>query len=243
MKIQNQNDFSKNDTSKPFLNPVCVALDLDDPNQAISMASELAPYVGGFKLGPRLIHRRGESIIQEISKLAPVFVDCKFFDIPSTMVASVRASFEAGASVVTVHALSGAEALHAMAKLEKEYNQIRPFKVLAVTILTSWSEESFPPVFKSSQLSTNVISLAKFVKESGLNGIVCSGEELKLLDGLGLYCVTPGVRLSGGKSQDQKRIITPQAALKAGANVLVIGRPILESMNPVGVIQEILTNK
>ncbi len=176
-------DYSKSKFS-PFLNPLCVALDVDTAEQAMQIVHLLNPQkmpfkishdissdkmtqqklqstfpnaipsanpniilnsnlAGGFKLGPRLLLKYGQSLIQEIAQYAPVFVDCKFFDITSTTMAAVRSSFEAGASVVTVHALNGKECLQALAKLEKELNQIRPFKILCVTILTSWSQGSF----------------------------------------------------------------------------------------------------
>ncbi len=160
--------------SFPFLNPLCLALDVDDKDMALRLVQNLNPQTidkgadffqspkrtdstrsdlipddlninlcGGFKIGPRLVLKYGESIISQIAQYAPVFVDCKFFDITSTTVAAVRASFQAGASVVTVHAMNGYECLHELAKLEAELNSTRPFKILCVTILTSWSAKSF----------------------------------------------------------------------------------------------------
>lgn len=223
----------------PFLNPLCVALDVDSEDKAIAIASSLAKLAGGFKLGPRLINRSGAKIIQEIAKFAPVFVDCKYFDIPSTMTAAIRSAFEAGASVVTIHAMSGSEALQECAKLEAELNKIRPFRILAVTILTSWNEQSYPPVFTSTDSRTNVLKLASFVKQSGLKSIVCSGEELKDLAQIELFKLVPGIRLSlntgnslsESAADDQKRIITPKLAIQSGASVLVVGRPIIEAPN------------
>ncbi len=213
----------------PFKNPLCVALDVDTPADAISIAEELSGIAGGFKLGPRLIHRAGSTITQAISRFGPVFVDCKFFDIPSTMESAVRASFESGASVCTIHSMSGVESLKKMAELESELNQKRPFRILAVTILTSWNEKSYPPVFASQNSSENVRQLAQFVKSCGLSSIVCSGEELSLLSELELFKVTPGIRPEGASRQDQSRVLTPAKAIAEGSQVLVIGRPILEA--------------
>ncbi|MFM6928829.1 MAG: orotidine-5'-phosphate decarboxylase, partial [Bdellovibrio sp.] len=175
--------------------------------------------------------RYGMEFVKEMAARAPIFLDNKHFDIPSTMEAAVRASFEAGASLVTVHALSGSEALSRMAALERELSQQRPFRILAVTILTSWDENSLPGVMKAQAISQHVVDLAVLVQNSGLSGVVCSPHELDLLQNRGLYLVTPGIRFSMGNSGDQKRIMGPNEALKAGASALVVGRPILEAKN------------
>ena len=217
----------------PFKNPLCVALDVDTLEQAISLAEKLSSVAGGFKVGPRLIHRYGPQIVEQLKVFAPVFVDCKFFDIPSTMVAAVQASFDAGASVVTVHALCGREALFQLAQLEKDLQKIRPFRILAVTILTSWNESSFPSNFQKLPVHQHVRQLAELVQSSGLNSIVCSPEEISLVKDLGLFLLTPGIRLPQDSADDQKRIMGPQQALQAGASVLVVGRPIIAAKDPL----------
>lgn len=223
-------------------NPIILALDVDDEKTAFNHLQKLGGLVGAVKLGPRLVYRYGSEFVSACAKICPVFVDNKYFDIPSTMVAAVQASFDAGATLVTVHALSGAEALKQLADLEKKLNQIRPFKILAVTILTSWDEKSFPPSFKSQSVQDHVVGLANLVVESGLNGIVCSGHELNLLKDKNLYKVVPGIRFSSStdSNHDQKRVMNPKEALAAGAQALVIGRALLESKNPEKDIQDIL---
>lgn len=216
----------------PMKNPVILALDVDTREQALKFADDLQDIVGGFKLGPRLCVRYGQSLIKEISERGPVFVDNKYFDIPSTMVAAVRASFEAGASLVTVHALSGKEALKELAVLEQELNQIRPFRILAVSILTSWDQNSLPPNFKVQDLSAHVTDLVTMAKNSGIKGIVCSAHELSLFKNQGLYIVTPGIRFNTEKDTDQKRVMEPKEAMVLGASALVVGRPILRAKNP-----------
>lgn len=213
-------------------NPLIVGLDVDSLKQARELVSELSDVVGAFKIGPRLIHRFGEGFVREVSAQAPVFVDCKFFDIPSTMLSAVRASFEAGASLVTVHALAGLEALKQLAELEKELSQERPFKILAVTILTSFSQETLPSILKPQSIGEHVRELAVMVKESGLTGLVCSGEELPLLKDLDLYLVTPGVRFAIEQAQDQKRVVGPADAISFGASAIVVARPIIEAAKP-----------
>lgn len=226
-----------NPKSSPMTNPIIAALDVDSKEQAMKLAHELEDVVGGFKLGPRLCLRYGAEIIKEIAKCGPVFVDNKHFDIPSTMESAVRASFDAGASLVTVHSLSGVEALSRMAHLEKELSSQRPFKILAVTILTSWDQKQIPPVFKEAPIPYMVEKLVDLVLESGLSGVVCSPHELaylsgKRVDGKKLYIVTPGIRNQLDEKNDQKRTMTSTEAIQLGANALVIGRPIISAENP-----------
>lgn len=221
-----------NERANPMKNPIIAALDVDTREQALKLVDELGDIVGGFKLGPRLCLRYGQEFIREIAARAPVFVDNKHFDIPSTMEAAVRASFEAGASLVTVHALSGKEALQRMAAVEKELSQQRPFKILAVTILTSWDQNSLPSVIKPHLIPQLVTELADLVLASGLNGLVCSPHELDLLQNKGLYLVTPGIRFSMDALGDQKRVMGPRESIQAGASALVVGRPIIEAKNP-----------
>lgn len=225
-------------------NPLILALDVDTKEDAFKILDHVGDIVGGVKLGPRLVYRYGASLVSEVAEIAPVFVDNKYFDIPSTMVAAVKASFEAGATLVTVHALAGTEALKELHKLEVELNQIRPFKILAVTVLTSWNQQSMSASFHSWSVENHVRSLTQEVYNSGLRGLVCSGHELEYLNYPGLYKVIPGIRLSTDQSElqteDQKRVMTPKQATKAGASALVIGRPILRSHDPRKTIFEIL---
>jgi len=216
----------------PFRNPLCIAFDVDSREEALQLLDQVGDLAGGVKLGPRLIHRYGQSLVEEIAKKVPVFVDCKFFDIPSTMLSAVRASFEAGASVVTVHALAGKEALQQLAVLERELNQKRPFIILAVTILTSWDDNSFPSNFRPFSVSQHVKELADLVVSSGLHGLVCSPEELDLLRQKGVFLLTPGIRLPTDDRGDQKRVTGPSEAIQKGATALVVGRPIIGAQNP-----------
>jgi orotidine-5'-phosphate decarboxylase len=216
----------------PLKNPLIVALDVDTRDQALKLADELADIVGGFKIGPRLCLRYGQDFTREVAARGAVFMDNKHFDIPTTMEAAVRASFEAGASLVTVHALAGKEALTLMAAVEKELSQIRLFKILAVTILTSWDQNSLPGNLKSQPISQHVTELADLVLASGLSGLVCSPHELDLLQNKNLYLVTPGIRFSMDAVGDQKRVMGPDEAMQAGASALVVGRPIIASKNP-----------
>lgn len=224
-------------------NPLIYALDVDSEEEALKKLKPVIDLVGGVKIGPRLAYRYGAPFIQKIAEQTSVFVDNKYFDIPSTMKAAVKATFDAGATLVTVHAMAGSEALIELVKLESELNRIRPFKILAVTILTSWEKSSLPENFHSWSIENHVKSLSQLVYKAGLRGLVCSGHELEMISEKDFFKVVPGIRLSSDpteSSQDQKRIMTPKQAIKAGAQALVVGRPILESSDPRQTVLEIL---
>lgn len=222
-------------------NPVFVALDIDDDQKAIDLASQLSGLVG-FKLGPRLLMKNGRQLVESISKHGPVFVDNKYFDIPNTMESAVRATFEAGASYCTVHAQSGSEALKRMAAVEKDLTQKRPFKILSVTVLTSFSKDTLPDVLKDISVEDQVRQLAQLTFDSGLTGLVCSPFEVEAMksgfpDG---FFVTPGVRTEAVAGDDQKRVMTPEQALEKGASALVIGRPIVAAEDPLKATKDVL---
>ncbi len=229
-------------------NPIILALDVDDVHQAKLKLSQVGHLVGAIKIGPRLVYKYGFSIVEECRQYAPVFIDNKIFDITSTMLSAVQTCFDAGATFATVHALAGKESLEQISKLEKQLNTVRPFKILAVTILTSWSENSLSKNLSALTLSEHVQCLAQTVVQSGLSGLVCSGHELNLLNDNGdkLYKVVPGIRLGDDMAHehkmmdDQQRVMTPFVAKKAGAQALVIGRPILNAEYPEQKINSIL---
>jgi orotidine-5'-phosphate decarboxylase len=146
----------------------------------------------------------------------------------------VRATFETGASFCTVHAQAGAEALSLLARLEEELCQARPFRILAVTILTSFRQDTLAPMVQSMPIPQQVMTLAELALSCGLTGLVCSPEEVETLRQTfpGTYLVTPGVRLGSDEKGDQKRVADPLTALKRGASALVVGRPIYASIEP-----------
>lgn len=223
-----------------FKNPLILALDVDSKDQAVSIFNKVKTQIGAVKIGPRLGYKYGADFINQLSQDCPVFVDNKYFDITSTMLSAIKTSFDAGATLVTVHALSSEQTLKELAKLEIELNQIRPFKILAVTILTSWDQNSFLPNFQNWDLDEHVRSLSETVKTSGLSGIVCSGYELNHIS-QELFKVVPGLRFGeNNSSHDQKRVMSPKQALQNGANALVVGRTVLESNDPQKMVNQIL---
>lgn len=222
-------------------NPLFVALDVDDLGLARRLAALTSPYVGGFKIGPRLSLKGGPEFIKELSTQGSVFLDHKYFDIPNTMESAVRASFESGAQWVTVHAQAGHEALKRLALVEDEFRQKgRSVQVLAVTVLTSFDQQGLPEVSRAMPIHQQVSSLAQLVRSSGLSGLVASGQEVQELRRLWpeSFIVVPGVRISGDSLGDQKRVLDPQAVMRLGASALVVGRPIIEAKDPAAAAKQ-----
>jgi orotidine-5'-phosphate decarboxylase len=178
-------------------NPVILAADVDTEAEFFKILEQVGDLLGAVKIGPRLIVRYGSDIISRAAKIAPVFVDNKYFDIPSTMISAVRASHAAGASLVTVHALAGHEALRAMAELESELSRKRPFKILPVTVLTSFSPTTLPSCLKAQSPEALVKSLTDDIFASGLSSLVCSPHEAELIrrEHAAAFMVCPGIRL------------------------------------------------
>ena len=210
---------------------VFLALDLDDTREAEAVAESLSQTGMGFKLGPRLMLREGASLVKAIARHGPVFIDCKHLDIPSTMEAAIRAGFESGAQYSTIHAMSGPAALARLGKLEAELRQERLFRVLTVTVLTSFASDTLPFGLRGRGITELVEGFAKDAVAGGLKSFVCSAHEAAHMKTLipDAFLVTPGIRPTGAPAQDQVRTDTPASAAKAGASALVVGRPILEA--------------
>ena len=227
--------MSERDKAKVFL-----ALDVDKKDVALKLVQKWSPYVQGFKVGPRLGFQLSQSEWTSLSKKGDLFLDYKFFDIPSTVVSSVQRAFNLGSSFCTVHALNGEVCLKELSKLEKELNRKRSFKILAVTLLTSFDQNTnrLPLVQRRSE--SVVKTLTSLVAHSGLKGLVCSAAEASMVKSLypKMTLVCPGVRFSGDSSHDQKRVMNPKEAFKAGANHLVMGRSLI-SVEPASVIKEL----
>lgn len=225
-------------------NPIMLALDVDSRDQAGRVLAKLENGLGAIKIGPRLALRYGADFVAELARTAPVFVDNKYLDIPSTMEAAVRATFAAGATFTTVHAWAGREALERLAKVESELNRDRPFQILVVTILTSFNSETLPPGFDDEPIANHVLRLGKLALSCGLTGIVCSPQEVASLRAQSgsAFLVTPGIRLATDSSDDQKRVETPEAAIRQGASAIVVGRPIYENSNPRAAVDSILAS-
>ena len=217
--------------------PLFLALDVQTRDQALDLVRKTKDYVQAYKIGPRLFLAHGAKLIQEIKSYgAQVFLDFKFYDIPSATLEAVRSAFQIGSDFVTVHASLGKETLNLLSQFEKEASQKKFFKILCVTVLSS------VPDFEGNQ--NRVLELADLVYKSGLRGLVCSPWEVKVLKQKyeDMFLVTPGIRLEEDSQDDQKRVMTPQQALKEGSSALVMGRSLIRAKDPVKALKGIYTD-
>lgn len=216
-------------------NPIFVALDTADLNQAIAWAQAVRPHVGGVKLGLEFFNGNGPDGVRRIVDLGlPVFLDLKFHDIPNTVAGAVRAVAGLGAAIVNVHASGGSAMLSAAAEAAAEYGANRPL-VIAVTVLTSLDDSDLTSVGQTGPAASQVERLARLTLSCGLDGVVCSSAEITALRaacGDAFHLIVPGIRPSWAAAGDQKRIMAPREARNLGADILVIGRPITGSDDP-----------
>ena len=217
-----------------FANPVFVALDTPDLSRALELAAAVKPYVGGLKVGLEFITALGPEGIVRITELGlPVFADTKFHDIPNTVAGAAKAIGELGVDIFNIHASGGGAMMRAAMEAAVMFHP-RP-KVIAVTVLTSLGDDDLDAVGQSVPAAGQVTRLAKLAKTSGLDGVVCSPQEIGLVRqacGAEFLIVTPGVRPAGADLADQRRVMTPEEAVRAGADILVIGRPITGAADP-----------
>ncbi|NKB50498.1 MAG: orotidine-5'-phosphate decarboxylase [Alphaproteobacteria bacterium] len=224
-------------------NPVFVALDTVDLNQAIAWADAVRPSVGGVKLGLEFFKSNGPDGVRRVVDLGlPVFLDLKFHDIPNTVAGAVRAVTGLGAAIVNVHAGGGPAMLKAAAAAAAEYGSDRPL-VIAVTVLTSLDDGDLAAVGQTGPAASQVERLARLTQSCGLDGVVCSPAEIATLRaacGDGFRLIVPGIRPAWASRGDQKRIMTPRQARDLGADILVIGRPITGSDDPAAAAARIV---
>ena len=224
---------------------IIVALDTIDISQALAL-TRLIPDVGAFKLGLEYFCANGPEGINKISETGiKIFLDLKFHDIPNTVAGAIKASLNMEPYMMTVHLSGGYNMLHRTMEEVKEYcakNSLKIPLILGVSVLTSIDDNDFTSLGLIGKVEDQVIRLAKLAKDAGLDGMVCSAKELKIVKkkmGQNLILVTPGIRPAGGIMNDQKRITTPSQAISDGADFLVIGRPITEAIDPVRALNNI----
>ena len=210
--------------------PIYVALDTPDLERAKALAKRVQRHVGGIKLGLEFFMANGRQGVREMGDIGlPIFLDLKFHDIPNTVAKAIQALGPIKPAILTVHA-AGGRAMLEDAKAAAPTGT----KVVAVTMLTSLDSDDLRSIGLSPDPHEQVVRLAELAKSAGVDGIVCSGEEVRAAraawrDG---FFVVPGVRPAHGKVGDQKRVVTPRAALDSGASILVIGRPITQAEDP-----------
>jgi orotidine-5'-phosphate decarboxylase len=218
------------------------AVDTPVLDDAVMLAELLAGEVGAIKLGKEFFTAHGPDGVRRIADCGhKIFLDLKYHDIPNTVAGAIRAASRLRCTVLTVHASGGPAMLEAARDAAAEAGPKRP-KVVAVTVLTSLDDGDLAAVGQQGPAAQQVLRLARLAETSGLDGVVCSPHEVAMLRGeLGdeFALVVPGVRPDWAGADDQKRIMTPGEAVAAGADHLVIGRPITKSDDPVGAAQRI----
>lgn len=222
--------------------PVVVALDYPHPQQALAMASLLNPAQCRVKVGKELFTAAGPAIIESLHKLGfDVFLDLKFHDIPNTCAKAVGAAAELGVWMVNVHASGGRRMMEA-ARNEIEKKSHKPL-LIGVTVLTSMERADLADIGLDVDPRIQVERLARLTERSGLDGVVCSAQEVALIRAAcheQFLTVTPGIRPEGSEQGDQRRVLTPRQAQIAGVSYMVIGRPITQAADPALACEQIL---
>ena len=218
--------------------PLIIALDFSEPAAAIDLARQLDPAVCRVKVGKELFTRGGPAVVEELAGLGfGIFLDLKYHDIPATVAGACRAAADLGVWMVNVHALGGRRMVEAAA--EALTGSRRPPLLTAVTVLTSMDGEDLREVGLAGTARENVLRLGHLALEAGADGLVCSAREvtdLRSAFGSEPCLVTPGIRPADAAGDDQRRVVTPTEARRAGADHLVVGRPVTGAREPAAVL-------
>lgn len=222
--------------------PIIVALDFPSQVAAIDLAKQLDPSLCRVKVGKELYTRCGPAILDALHALGfEVFLDLKFHDIPNTTAQAVGVAADMGVWMVNVHAAGGRRMMHACADKLSTYKQAP--KLIAVTVLTSMEQSDLSDIGLDIAPVEQVMRLAALTKECGLDGVVCSSHEVSQLKaslGSEFQLVTPGIRPASAELGDQRRVMTPEEAIHAGSDYLVIGRPITKASEPLKALESIV---
>lgn len=226
-------------TATQIANPLLAALDLTDTDGALALAGQLRDAVGGIKLGLEFYMAAGATGVARLTELGlPVFLDLKFHDIPNTVAGAIRAIAGLRPFMTNIHAAGGRAMMLAARDAAQEAAAklgVAPPKLIAVTVLTSLNGADLAEVGQPASPLDQVRRLAALAQACGLDGVVCSPQEIAALRqdlGPDFLLVTPGIRPSWSATGDQKRVMTPEEAVQAGASYLVIGRPITGDKDP-----------
>ena len=221
---------------------IIVALDAKSEYDALTIVEQLDPTLCRVKVGKELFTHEGPSVVKNLkNKGFEVFLDLKFHDIPNTTAQAVCAAADLGVWMVNVHASGGRKMMETCVERLQAGNY--QTQLIAVTVLTSMGREDLRDIGLDIEPVEQVKRLAKLTQESGLDGVVCSAQEAKMLRetlGQDFALVTPGIRPEGSNADDQKRIVTPKQAMLNGSTHLVIGRPITQAANPNQTLKDIL---
>ncbi len=225
---------------------IIIALDVEELDSAKQLVACLKDYVGAFKIGKQLFTRYGPEAVRMIhEKGGQVFLDLKFHDIPTTVAKASREVARLGVFMFNMHALGGFDMMKQAAASVRDMAASADCSapiMLAVTVLTSCGPEDLQRVGLSLDIDELVRQLAQLAKDAGMDGVVASPREIRLIKeqcGSEFLVVTPGIRPAQSGQDDQKRIMTPREAVQAGANYIVVGRPVTQAPDPVAVVQAI----
>jgi orotidine-5'-phosphate decarboxylase len=225
------------------MDQLLVALDVENGDRALRLVDTLRGLAGGFKIGNRLFTSEGPTLVRRITDAgARVFLDLKYHDIPNTVAQAVEAAVQTGAWMINVHASGGTAmmqaAAHAAADTSARVGRPAPL-LIAVTVLTSMDQHALQSIGVGRSVLDQVIALARMTQEAGLQGVVASAQETSAIRkacGPDFQIVTPGIRgaSAGADRNDQSRTMGPAEAIRAGANFIVVGRPIIAAADPRG---------
>ncbi|WP_350304985.1 orotidine-5'-phosphate decarboxylase [Photorhabdus viridis] len=227
---------------KQISSPVIVALDYDNQDAALAFADKIDPQDCRLKVGKEMFTLNGPQFVKSLHQRGfDVFLDLKFHDIPNTTARAVAAAAEMGVWMVNVHASGGARMMAAAKEALLPYGHAAPL-LIAVTVLTSMEQSDLQGIGIDITPAQQAERLAKLTQECGLDGVVCSAHEatqLKNACGQDFRLVTPGIRPAGSEAGDQRRIMTPEQAVLAGVDYMVIGRPITRAADPAAALRQI----
>jgi len=224
---------------------IVVALDFERKSDALELIDRLDPNLCRLKIGKEMFTHFGPDFVTQVqNKGFDVFLDLKFHDIPNTVAKAVKAAADLGVWMVNVHASGGSKMMQAAREILKPYGDKAPI-LIAVTVLTSMSEEDLLDLGITHSPEQQVNFLAGLAHKAGMDGVVCSAQEAVMLKqnyGTDFKLITPGIRTADASVDDQKRIMTPQRAVEAGSDYLVIGRAITKSENPIQTMKDIYSS-
>jgi orotidine-5'-phosphate decarboxylase len=224
-------------------NRIIIALDMDNQKQVLALVKQLDPDRCRLKIGKELFTSYGPKLVKKLQKLGfDIFLDLKFHDIPNTVYKAVRVACELKVWMLTIHSAGGSDMLKA-ARAAVDESDHKPI-LIAVTVLTSLSDNDMAEQGIQRSAAEQVLRLASLSQQNGMDGVVCSAAEVPSIRQLlskKFILVTPGIRPAGDEAQDQKRVVTPMEAISAGSNYLVIGRPITQARKPVEKLNLILS--
>ena len=215
------------------------ALDFTNLQESINFTNKIKNHIGGIKLGLEFFTKNGPDGVEKIKKIGlPIFLDLKFHDIPNTVKQSIKNVLDLSPDYITVHLSGGYQMI-------KELNDIkRKTKIIGVSMLTSLDDKDLKNMGVNFGKQNFINNLVKIGEKAGIDGIVCSPKEVEYLKKSykNLIFVTPGIRLPSENKDDQKRVESPKFAVKAGSDILVIGRSITKSKNPLNILKKIVQN-